>query len=1256
MRSPFFSRAPVLLIAVSSLMGQSTIAPGDGAPNEYIRTLFTSAYYRGSFSRIAGNPNGSVRSFGTGLIQDFTDATRTSGKLALIKATALGDPESSAGGVYQVLTDVYAYYTSVGTATAGYPTQDTATCPIGGCQYQTFSNNVVLFVYPSGSGVAANFTLKDPFYSKWLSFGGLNTLGPATSAETAATSTVNAANKATVQTFSSGQLFNITAGPLNGRFLSIRKPVFGLYTTSLGFPLAEEMILPNGNHRQSFESGSIEYDPSGNAVLRPPVSSIGLVSKDTTIRLNLGDSTTVVVRAFAADGSELADRPVTFISSNSRVALVTSKGVEATVKAVGGGTATLTATAEGKTTPAVTIVVSAPCCQVGEGAPSAAVQQAFQDVITRTRLSVKLPSADRVRRVGNGYVQSFVAADSGTTRYLLALPDRSGQGFVVTGALLSRYEDLGGPAGPFGFPLSDANAGGRQLFENGVLAGTPVRTVAPPILSKWAALNYEAGLLGEPGAEATTLLSFAGTPGVSQPFRNGVIVSGTKGTFAVSGTSYSKYVSLNGPSGALGMPLGDEFIIAGVRHQDFEGGALDTSPALQEAKVTFKDRKPTVTATPAAVTPGTRIHLTVSGFSDGAILRVSVTGQPDFVVKTQTGSYAWDLSVPSNAPASAIKVRAVDSANPNSAAEATYTVRSLAELKAQITKLLGDTQTGAPGQLLPIALRVSVRDENGNPLTGTPVHFNASPGAQVTVVDTFSDSLGNAQTQLRLPGAEGITLVSVEAARQVTTFSARVLSGTLTNYPKLLAPPDSGGAGALLAAAASAVRYYQDRRELNAPNGLAEVESLGQYLKSFCATDTQAQQSCDGLISGSGLVNLWRLGTFAGGGVDVVPIGTDLASIREAATSGTPVLLALSVANGANDPVLHVVVATGINPDGSVAVHDPDASFGQTNLSSYLNGFGAWKGTVTGAAQVFARQPSPTGFVVRTAGTFSLRSPAGECGVTFELVGPLRFRVCDGEAAEYQLDISGPGTTRASVTDMAESGGSVEIAAGGGGSFRISRPGTMLSIVPQELVIGQRSVVNAATFTPDLAPGSFISIFGAGLGRSGSATRVSLGETSLNVVFATPFQVNATIPSDVQPGNYTLRVTSPYGTADTQVTIAPVAPQVFRFGLNRTPVVNQNALFNSPSAPARRGETVVLYGTGFGPVVAQGSLSVVQVPVVAIIGGREIIPAYAGLTPGFVGLYQVNVPLPLDLPPGLQNPMTFRQGRVESASWEIAIQ
>ena len=153
--------------SASALLGQSGTEVGAGAPNEHIRILFTSAYFRGSFSRIAGDPTGPVRRFGTtGLIQEFTDSTRISGRLALVKASSLSNADDPYGDVYQITTDMYAYYSTVGSGTAGYPIQDTRDCPAASCVYQTFDKPVALFSYVSGSNEPQNITLRDAFLCK----------------------------------------------------------------------------------------------------------------------------------------------------------------------------------------------------------------------------------------------------------------------------------------------------------------------------------------------------------------------------------------------------------------------------------------------------------------------------------------------------------------------------------------------------------------------------------------------------------------------------------------------------------------------------------------------------------------------------------------------------------------------------------------------------------------------------------------------------------------------------------------------------------------------------------------------------------------------------------------------------------------------------------------------------------------------------------------------------------------------------------
>ena len=95
----------------------------------------------------------------------------------------------------------------------------------------------------------------------------------------------------------------------------------------------------------------------------------------------------------------------------------------------------------------------------------------------------------------------------------------------------------------------------------------------------------------------------------------------------------------------------------------------------------------------------------------------------------------------------------------------------------------------------------------------------------------------------------------------------------------------------------------------------------------------------------------------------------------------------------------------------------------------------------------------------------------------------------------------------------------------------------------------------------------------------------------------------------------------------------------------------------SASNPAVQGQFVVLYVNGLGPVnnqpadgaPAPGSpnLATTTTTPVVTIGGKAATVQFAGLTPPYVGLYQVNVQVPTGLTSGNQ-PITISIGGVTS--------
>ncbi len=201
--------------------------------------------------------------------------------------------------------------------------------------------------------------------------------------------------------------------------------------------------------------------------------------------------------------------------------------------------------------------------------------------------------------------------------------------------------------------------------------------------------------------------------------------------------------------------------------------------------------------------------------------------------------------------------------------------------------------------------------------------------------------------------------------------------------------------------------------------------------------------------------------------------------------------------------------------------------------------------------------------------------------------------------------------------------------------------------------------VNAASFLPLLAPGALISIFGRNLATEEAfatrlplpaelnGTSVMVNGRSLPLLYVSPYQINAQMLFDVR-GQVSLRVTSANGSMDTTVMVADAAPGIFSAttdaGIYGT-VVHADGTLVSAASPARAGEFVSVYLTGLGQVngeIAAGQaapaspLLQARTTVDVLVAGTTVRPSYAGLTPGFAGLYQVNLQIPAGLASGSQ--------------------
>lgn len=198
-----------------------------------------------------------------------------------------------------------------------------------------------------------------------------------------------------------------------------------------------------------------------------------------------------------------------------------------------------------------------------------------------------------------------------------------------------------------------------------------------------------------------------------------------------------------------------------------------------------------------------------------------------------------------------------------------------------------------------------------------------------------------------------------------------------------------------------------------------------------------------------------------------------------------------------------------------------------------------------------------------------------------------------------------------------------------------------------------QAAVNAASFLADQTPaGSVFSIFGSNLAtKVGQPTSVPLPTTLLTTTvtvngelaplfYVDPNQINAQMPEDIKVGVATVVVKNGSSTSNAVAVMIPAAatPGIVVYGNNRAVVVNQNGSVNSPTSPAKVGDTLVAYFTGGGPVNAAGPLatgaptpagfSPVSGPNTVKVSGNDATINYMGLTPGSIGLYQANFIVP----------------------------
>jgi uncharacterized protein (TIGR03437 family) len=213
----------------------------------------------------------------------------------------------------------------------------------------------------------------------------------------------------------------------------------------------------------------------------------------------------------------------------------------------------------------------------------------------------------------------------------------------------------------------------------------------------------------------------------------------------------------------------------------------------------------------------------------------------------------------------------------------------------------------------------------------------------------------------------------------------------------------------------------------------------------------------------------------------------------------------------------------------------------------------------------------------------------------------------------------------------------------------------------------EASIANSAAGVANYyAPNTFVTIYGVNLAYVtkamtaddlsgttlptaliGTGVRVLVNNIAADIYYVSPSQINFLIPTLLIAGPATVQVEVD-GLAGPPVTImlGATAPTLFQLDPATVLAAHLDGSTVTADSPAQSGEVIVLYATGLGPTVPAAipnqvptSLAVVAaVDFQVLLNGVAVDRSqvlYAGVAPGYGGLYQINLRLAANAP---QNP------------------
>jgi len=232
------------------------------------------------------------------------------------------------------------------------------------------------------------------------------------------------------------------------------------------------------------------------------------------------------------------------------------------------------------------------------------------------------------------------------------------------------------------------------------------------------------------------------------------------------------------------------------------------------------------------------------------------------------------------------------------------------------------------------------------------------------------------------------------------------------------------------------------------------------------------------------------------------------------------------------------------------------------------------------------------------------------------------------------------------------------------GIFRLTLGAGAGSTTPT--ISSTAGVVNGASFQPGISPNSWITINGTNLSPvtdtwanaivNGAlptkldGVSVSVGSEPAYIYYVSPTQINVLAPN-IGTGSISVTVSNANGTSSAITAISQtVQPAFFQLGtyaiatrLDYSVAVKNGTIPGVTTVPAKPGDVIVLWGTGFGetiPTVPAGTVVPLAPtyntanPVTVTVGATPATVYGAALAGGNAGLYQVAIQVPTNLSNG----------------------